>query len=56
MPACRTTTRYRDRRSNDPNHEDYIQEAIGLVGGGDVSFRTAAKMTMVRLFELFEQS
>lgn len=52
MPTVRRkkTTRYRDRRSNDPLYEHQIQEAIsGVVSGKYKSFRAASRVTKARI-------
>jgi hypothetical protein len=51
MPAVRgrSTTRHRDRRSNDSNYEKRVEEALELLSTREYrSFRDAAKATGVR--------
>jgi hypothetical protein len=51
MPATRnrqSTTRYRDRRCNDPNYETYIQDTLTEVATNQhSSLRQAARQTGV---------
>ena len=55
MPAVRrshSTTRHRDRRSNDPKYDERIQSTIDAVLMGHYkSFRAASKETRVRVFQ-----
>ena len=50
MPARRRTLKQRDKHSNNPNCEDYVQETTSIkkVSSGEYpSFRSAAKHTGV---------
>lgn len=49
MPAARTSTRQRDRRSNDPDYGTLINDTLQRVRTGElVSFNEAARQTGVR--------
>ena len=51
MPSARRhpTMRHQDRRSNDPNYEKRVEEALASITAGEYrSFRDAARITGVR--------
>src|ERR1700679_1729270 len=48
MPAARNTTKHHDRRSNDPNYESRVQDALQYIFDGRYkSFREAQRLTGV---------
>ena len=55
MPAERThgsTTRYRDRRCNDPDYENYIQDTLTeVITNKHLSLRQAARKTGVSVVQ-----
>lgn len=58
MPATRRgTVKQRDKRSDDPNREIYIQETIEKVRSGEyASFRAAARSTKIALSTLTDRA
>jgi hypothetical protein len=50
MPATRTVTRNRDRRTKDPNYATLIEDTLaGVVNHTYESFNDAARITGVRI-------